>query len=137
GCKRPSRSPCSRRRSAMRHDRSLLRERHELCAVGGYDERGARELEALGLVELLERTYVQCLESRDSDYCDVVDRMCAGRALLPTVDFDDVLMCENCGRDIWPAGKRRHRTIQLRVRPGGVARFLVEQFAVAGLTASE
>jgi len=87
--------------------------------------RAAQHLASLRLIETRMSEYVQCASHRDRDYRYVRNRSCRGRIRIgDELDSGDSLECPECGRTVYPRGKARHRVMQVRVKPKGVAAFL-------------
>jgi hypothetical protein len=87
--------------------------------------RAAQHLASLGLIDTRVSEYVQCVSHTDRDYRYVRNRSCRGRIRIEeNFEDGDSLECPECGRTVYPRGKARHRVMQVRVKPKGVAAFL-------------
>lgn len=87
--------------------------------------RAAQHLASLGLIDTRVSEYVQCVNHKDRDYTYVRNRSCRGRIRIEeNFEDGDSLECPECGRTVYPRGKARHRVMQVRVKPKGVAAFL-------------
>ncbi|MFO7900004.1 MAG: hypothetical protein R6V58_13205 [Planctomycetota bacterium] len=82
------------------------------------------------MIEPTYLDYVRCAESRDYDYRFVRNRSCRGRIEVDRDHDDgDRLYCPDCGRTVYPRGKRRHGAVQVRAVPEGVVAFLEDLVA--------
>jgi len=107
-------------------------------SLHGADKPGiaqtAKHLVSLGLIKTVTGEHVRCVDHRDADYRYVRNRSCRGRIRVDDdLDDGDRLYCPECGRVIYPHRKKRHKMVQVEVRPGGVAAFLQDLLEQNGL----
>lgn len=81
-----------------------------LTDVGPKTRERGRELETLGLCQVVETEYVYCIHPEDGDYDRVYDRNCDASIVLDG-DEDRYIRCPECGREVLlPAKTRRTQT---------------------------